>query len=290
MDVAKQVSHEAFNHARKNRRRTYQSVLSFDVFLKLLRDKKPDFCSLFTNHVASAMHRFWAASYPKHYKQFDMSGDWVKKYNGEIDFAMKKTDRLLQQLIKFMQKNPEYTLWIVSSMGQEATQAYGVDTQVSLKDPQAFMRFLGMPDDAWEVELAMFPQFNFVVSEDKRDLFRSQLKSIMISGAALTFRETHNFFSLDFGQENLRNKVEYAIVNQQKTPFAKMGLSNMEIDEKCATTAYHIPKGCLLIYDPSSRKLDTSRTQISTTDIAPQIINNFGLKKPAYMNAAFLGF
>ncbi|MBK7856408.1 MAG: hypothetical protein IPJ79_17300 [Bacteroidetes bacterium] len=43
----------------KTRRRTYQMVLAFDVFMKQLKNTKPEFCTFFTNHVASSMHRYW---------------------------------------------------------------------------------------------------------------------------------------------------------------------------------------------------------------------------------------
>ena len=35
----------------------------FDAFMSSLIREKPDFCTFFTNHVASSMHRFWEASF-----------------------------------------------------------------------------------------------------------------------------------------------------------------------------------------------------------------------------------
>ena len=43
-------------------RRTYQAGLAFDIFINFLQSTKPAFATFFTNHVASSMHRFWAAA------------------------------------------------------------------------------------------------------------------------------------------------------------------------------------------------------------------------------------
>ena len=98
-DIGKQLIHERINKARKARRRTYQTVLGFDVFMKLLATKKPDFCCFFTNHVASAMHRYWAAAYPEHFQDQTFTEEWTKDYKDEINFSMQKADAFLKKLI-----------------------------------------------------------------------------------------------------------------------------------------------------------------------------------------------
>lgn len=59
-----QVVSERVRQARNVRRRTYQSVLAFDIFMKQLESTRPGFATFFTNHVASSMHRYWAAAFP----------------------------------------------------------------------------------------------------------------------------------------------------------------------------------------------------------------------------------
>ena len=55
-----------------NRRRTYQSVLLFDIFERQLRRTRPEFSSFFTNHLAAAMHRYWAAHRPGDYDELQL--------------------------------------------------------------------------------------------------------------------------------------------------------------------------------------------------------------------------
>ena len=65
--IAAQLAAERRQPHRRSRRRTLQSVLAFDVFMTQLKRTTPDFSTFFTNHVASAMHRYWAAAYPADY-------------------------------------------------------------------------------------------------------------------------------------------------------------------------------------------------------------------------------
>jgi hypothetical protein len=50
-----------------------------------------------------------------------------------------------------------------------------------------------------------------------------------------------------------------------------------------APDAYHIPEGCLFVYDPLDRSVKRERTEIATTEIAPSILRNFGAAVPDYM-------
>jgi hypothetical protein len=58
-------------------------------------------------------------------------------------------------------------------------------------------------------------------------------------------------------------------------------LENRVIEDKSASTAYHIPQGTTLIYSADSA--GTPRTEISTLDLAPSILQNFGVAIPSYM-------
>ena len=49
---------ELFSKKFKKRRHLFQSILSFDIFLKNLKKYKPEYSSFFSNHVAASMHRY----------------------------------------------------------------------------------------------------------------------------------------------------------------------------------------------------------------------------------------
>jgi hypothetical protein len=144
MDLGFQLLSERVKQSMKVRRRTYQSVLAFDVFMKQLETSKPDFATFFTNHVASSMHRYWAATFPEDYGTFGYDQAWVKAYCHEIDWTMHKADQFLTRLVHFTRRNPDYQIWITTSMGQAATEAEPVSTQLFITNMPLFIVTMGL--------------------------------------------------------------------------------------------------------------------------------------------------
>ena len=286
IDTAKQLLTEQLKPYRKNRRRTYQAVLAFDLFLKQLKTTQPDFATFFTNHVASSMHRYWAALFPQDYQNFGYNSKWVSRYNREIDFAMSKFEQFFTQLVRFVDNHPEYTLWIASSMGQSATTAWMVKTQLNLTHPEKFMSALGIPDDGWYQTPAMFPEFGIVVKEQWVEEFRNQLSKLSIEGKLIKFAQKEDgLFALIFGQVNLpQKKVTNALLKGRSISLEKLGLENISIEDETNTNAYHIKEGSLFIYDPQDISYKQSRRNISCLEIAPMLLHNFSVNIPEYMS------
>ena len=286
INIVNQLLTEQLKPYRKNRRRTYQAVLAFDLFLKQLKTTQPDFATFFTNHVASAMHRYWAALFPQDYQNFGYNSEWVSKYNGEIDFAMSKFEKFFTQLVRFVDNHPEYTLWIASSMGQSATTAWMVKTQLNLTHPKKLMSALGIPDDAWYQTPAMFPEFGIVVKEQWIEKFRNQLSQLSIEGKLIKFAQKEDgLFAVIFGQVNLpQKKVTNASLKGRSIPLEQLGLEDISIEDETNTNAYHVNSGSLLIYDPQETSYKQSRRKISCLEIAPMLLQNFSVKIPEYMS------
>jgi hypothetical protein len=285
-DILQQLILEKFKPWRKNRRRTYQTVLGFDLFFKQLEISKPDFTTFFTNHVASSMHRYWAAAFPGDYEKFGYSNDWIAKYNSEIDFAMSKCDRSFSRLVKFVDRNPEYTLWIASSMGQDATTAWVVKTQLYLTNIDKFMSALGIPHHAWTQHPTMFPEVGVVIQGEWIEQFRKKIMQFSIEGKAIKFAEkADGFFALFFGHVNLLEKqIDCAEIAGKTIFLESLGLENIAIEDETNTNAYHIPEGSLLIYDPQDIKIKEARKQISSLEITPMLLEIFSIPVPEYMN------
>jgi hypothetical protein len=266
------------------RRRTYQSVLAFDVYLKLLRTGEPRFSTYFSNHVASTLHRYWAATFPNDYEVNNLPQQWITKYGGEIDFAMKKFDEIFEELTAFVDTNPAYKIIVASSMGQKGTIAELVNTRTCVKDVQRLMARLGLQADEWENRPAMHPQCNVVIHEAKIQVFTNALERLDINKNPLQYRcHGNGHFSLDFGQVNLA--VDYAILHGEKISFKELGLGNEPVDDESAGTAYHIPEGSLFIYDPVDTVTEKERKyECSTLALAPSILENFDITAPPYMS------
>ena len=287
LDVGLQLVSERLKPVRRVRRRTYQAVLAFDIFMKQLRDTEPDFATVFTNHVASAMHRYWAARFPGDYETFTLSDDWVSSYRHEIEFAMQKLDRCFARLVAFVNRRPEYALWVTTSMGQAATSTEPIETELHLTHIGRFMETLGLPSNAWSRQPAMLPQANVKVVAAHTAAFREALADVTIAGRSVAVEERQGgLFVMSFGQINLRATLECATYRRQPIALAELGLENIHVEDRAGVTAYHIPQGSLLIYDPRRPARQSGRTQVSTLDLAPAILRTFDLPVPSYMRGA----
>jgi len=289
LDIGGQLLGETFQSWKQVRRRTYQAVLMFDVFMQQLETKRPQFTTFFSNHVASSMHRYWAATFPDDYDSFGFTTDWVSTYRNEIDFTLSKFDQFLGRLTRFVDSNPEYELWITTSMGQAATVAQAVETSLNLRHVDRFFSELGLEPSSWTRRPAMVPQVSIIVREPARELLRNALQNLIINGTPVQYEEHEGgFFSVTVGFYNVHEKPHSASLFGKSISYEQLGLEFITIDDKCGATAYHIPQGSLLVYSAGASqraKVGTGglRTEISTLSIAPTILRNFGLKTPDYM-------
>ena len=261
-----------------SRRRAFQSILAFDIYMNLLKNHKPQFTTLFSNHVASAMHRYWAATFPEDYVQNDLPKEWIDRYKGEIDWCMWQLEGMLETLVEFISKNPEYKLILASSMGQAATEARLTTQELFLNEFDQLNEALGkrvMP------LTAMHPQYNFRVELDEEDEIEQKLRSIRLNDEPLRFRRKEGgFFSLDLGYPNVKS---FEIKMGERTmTLEEMGFEIREIDDQSGGTAYHIPYGSLFVYDIQNPTIP-NRKEVDLREIAPSILKAFNIDRLDYM-------
>lgn len=284
-DIAKQLVDERVNKWKVVRRRTYQSLIGFDIFYKQLETQRPDFVTFFTNHVASSQHRYWAASFPEDYESLKLGREWIETYNGEIIYTMKKADEMIGRLKTFVEKNPEYSLWIMSSMGQQAVEAKEIYTDLFVTNAKKFMDNFDLGNNSYELKPSMVPQFNVQIHVDKRKEFEEKLATFRINGKTIQPRlKGEGFYSLDIGFANLdESKIKIELMGQV-IPLAHSGMENVKIQDRCGATAYHIPQGSMIIYAPARGLNGNNVATISTTEIAPTVLRNFNISVPEYMS------
>lgn len=275
----------------KVRRRSFQTILAFDIFMRALETEKPAFTTFFTNHVASAMHRYWAALYPMDYDSFDFTPEWVATYRNEILWTMSAVDRMLARLIAFVDSNPGYELWMSSSMGQAATSTQVAQTQVFLKDVPAFMAAIGFSPDEWEIRPAMLPRVIVAMKNaDAAARFEQKLATIQVSDSGFLPWKHLGAGVFRIHPGCLFNVTREVVkVGNLDRPFAELGFANVVIQDSVGQSAYHVPKGSLLVYSPKrQRPAETYRRELSTLEIAPALLKRFGVERPAYMRASSL--
>ena len=66
-------------------------------------------------------------------------------------------------------------------------------------------------------------------------------------------------------------------------PESEIGLHNLIIEDKADATAYHIPEGTLLIYDPKNFAKNGTVSKVSSTAVVPNILTFFNVEIPGYM-------
>lgn len=229
------------------------------------------------------MHRFWAATFPNDYHDNQLPESWIDRYKNEIPYAMHFADSFLNELVRFIDSNPEYKLIIASSMGQEASKADLITTELMMDSPSKFMELLGINNENFELLPAMHPQYNFKLIGGKASEFDNALGKVNIGDKPLSFRKKDDgFFSIDLGHQNLHsNELRYKGINSK---LDDAGLINKKIDDQSGGTAYHMPEGVLMVYGSGGKNDTNPRPTINTKSIAPSILKNFEIAQPEYMS------
>lgn len=284
--IFSQIAGEIINKDKVVRRRTTQSQLSFDLFYKLISDKKPYLSTFFTNHVASSMHRYWPATFPNDYTDFSMPEDWQNRFKHEIWYTLGETDYQLSKLLRFVSKNDDFMLLVGSSMGQAAVEeSYRIYNQLYLKNPEKLMSRIGINQQQWKKHLSMEPCYIFSFSSSEAtDTFLTFISSLSIKNEMIEYDNLgENRVSVMFGQTNFDNEKDTIYINGASVKAEELGLGIVPIQDETGSYAYHIPEGILLVYGGGSTNSANKPESIPSTSIAPSILKHFDCPIPNYM-------
>ncbi len=297
--IGAQLVDERVNPTRKIRRRNIQGIIGADLFLSLLREHQPQFATFYTNHVAAAMHRYWGAHFQDDYgDENPMGAEWIEKYSGEVPHAMDVLDDMLTKITAYVESRRDTVLMLVSSLGQAAIQeARPTDGFTTIVDVEKLMGFLGFEPDQYSTANAMAPCISIDLDPDIVQDFEEKLQRTTLMGAT-PIREEREIAPLSFDIKNGRSAHLYFYFEGQRpegeirtgnrtASLEEAGIGFFIHEDNVACSAHHIAEGILGIYDPSSdgSKMN-SDDAISTLDIAPALLKNFGAPAPAYMSAA----
>lgn len=272
---------------KSTRRRTYQSVLAYDLFMGQLKKRKPAFSNFFTNHVASAMHRYWASVFPEEFENLELDAAWQGRYRGEILFAMDWLDSFIGRLVALADQNPEFLIVVGSSMGQAASDGRRFETQLYLRQPELLLQRAGFAASDWERRPAMDPSVSLFVAADRTNELEAFLKRVKIGDRPLRFDiQEAGFFNLAFGENNLDPATAPISIDDQPVPYAELGFENTKVEDQAGSTGFHVPEGTLFVYDPHDSNPKPDQGTIATTDIAPALLDHLGVSIPPYMSAA----
>ena len=291
--IFSQVVGELINIDKVVRRRTTQSQLSFDLFYKLLNNKKPYLSTFFTNHVASSMHRYWPATFPNDYSNFSMPKEWRDRFKNEIWYALGEADYQLSKLLHFVSRNNDFILLIASSMGQAAVEeSYRIYNQLYLKKPGKLMSKIGINPQQWEKHLSMEPCYVFsFTSPEITNKFVTFINALSVKGQRIEHDNLgENRVSVMFGQTNCDPETNIISIDEKAITAEDLGLAVVPIQDETGSYAYHIPEGVLLVYGSASTNGGNDENSIPSTSIAPSILKHFHCPVPSYMEESFINF
>ena len=268
LSVIKQLFSELLFPWKKIRRRTLQSIILFDVFMDLLNTNNPDFCTFFTNHVASNMHRFWEAKFPEDYPKEINLKRWKKRYKNEIDIAMQVSSYFINELVKYVDKNTDSELWILSSMGQAAVKDYSPQSMFwKINNLSVFINSICGENFQIEELTQMIPCYSIKADPDSIDQINNKLKNIKSNSNFIIRSKTKTTLAFFF-QDSHNDEIWFQDKSTKNIIDVK-GINKVNIDENTGSSAYHVPEGILYRYGTnlkciekfldSNNKLETNK-------------------------------
>ena len=290
--LGKQILSERAEPRRKIRRRSLQSLLMGDVFIDQVRKHRPEFSTFYTNHVAAAMHRYWAATYPEDEEHRAMSDDWIRDYQDEIFAAMGIFDTILAKTKRYCDETGTQLI-IATSMGQGAVPHQETRQFVTLTNTEKFMAVLGFEPGQFRKRHAMVPCGGVVVPLELVPKLSQMLDQVSIDGKPFV-KSDNEITPLSYGihDEGFVSLFSYfesyagedrVMIGNRSLSFEEAGFGYTAHEDGVSVTAHHVPDGALIIYNPRTPISKASREVVSTTEVAPAILQHFGLPVPDYM-------
>ncbi|ABB50377.1 hypothetical protein PMT9312_1318 [Prochlorococcus marinus str. MIT 9312] len=275
LKVFNQVIYEIFDKRNKTLRSLLQPILGFDIYIKMLEKKKPEFSTFFTNHVAGIMHRYWRYTFPEDF------GDKINNDNfhlESINKAMHIADNQIGELIKFS-KSHNYDLWILSSMGQEAIKREDDFPEIYVGSIGKIIKAIGLNQKHYQLLPAMQPDL-CINCKDKKSKTKllENLKQIKDKNGKLIFIPR---YVNDGNSINISIKHSYHAFKTKKffikgETFTAKDL-DIEFVKRDIGTGYHCREGIFICYGKKSNDIFKSygSKNINTKDFFNKVKRYF---------------
>ena len=279
-NLAVHIAKERINPLYRSRRAVLQALVAFDIFRHALNEKRPDFCTFFTNHVAGVMHRYWKYTFPEDFNAV-LTTDAERFHAGSIAFAMDIADTQLAYLTSYVDA-ANGMLVVASSMGQEAIDRGEYFGEWRIADVQLFLKAIGWLSPASDL-LAMQPDFNFSFdSNEDAERFLQLTKGLIDSaGTSIWKRAQRMGATVNLGLSPSQDAMTAgeAFMASLDQPLRRLTIAEMGIQflKRDPGTGYHQPRGALLLYG-NGVKHDDSRLEVDSTAVRPEILRLLGVE------------
>lgn len=279
--LIRQLVRELLNKNFRHIRSIYQSPIAFDLFFRILQQKKPAYVTFFTNHVAGMMHRYWKYLYPQDFNYTVKTNDDYFRSHAILR-AMEIADAQLKKLKDFADSNG-YSLIIASSMGQEAIDRGEFLGQLQLRHMDKFYQTIHF-NKPIKNNMAMSPDFvfEFESAEDLK-LFQNAVLNLTDSNGTPVFGFKQSGLTLNINLQTtaalVRSGGLYRDQKKEKVSFEDLGIS---VEARDPGTGYHQPEGIMIVYKKGLPAF-TKRPIVDAIAVAPTILSLFEAPIPSYM-------
>ena len=259
----------------RERLRFGQFLVQRDLFLRLLERHRPDLAILFTNHVASAMHRYWYALYPQDFGQQHYGDEWVARYRDEIPAALVLLDRFLGELGVWCEANNR-TLVVVSSMGQGPSDRLdtGDRFEAVVADGTRFLASVGI-EGGFRVLGSMNPQLTLSCDDPERaSQVAAALSGVEAGPVFWDVDRTGDVVTLTYQIEVVDG--ETVRVGGVRRQARSIGVDVYPIDDH--SSGRHIPRGILGVANSASFKPPLDDV-IDHLEVAPAMVDHLGVER-----------
>jgi hypothetical protein len=269
----------------KERLRVGQFQLMADQFTRLVDRYDPRLSVLFTNHVASVMHRYWFTMFPEDWDREIYDRDWVDRNKEEIPFALDILDRWLARWMTWAEQSGR-TLLILSSMGQ--TGGADVDTSqdsaVVVESPERFAAALGITS-SFTIGSAMVPQVSYQFDTEKEAISAAcAVGAVSVAGKSLHVDRSDRAITVSYSALNgVSDSIE---IGSSVVPLSEMGLKAVEVTEHRA--GVHDPAGSIIAFNSPTASIPEGAVDYLT--IAPAILRSLGVEPLAHHRESELVF
>ena len=244
--------------------RMAQFPLIASIYTDLLVKHQPAYSSLFSNHVAGNMHRYWYAHSPNSFKfKKQYSRKWIERNKRSIFMGIDYVDDYLGFILKKKEFKNSIIL-ITSSMGQEANPNFG-DKKLSKYDPKIknmslFLKYLSnfqKKELGESVEFIycrnMWPQYGLKVKNKNNINLKIILESIsnFITTLGFTCKVDQEEESIVFTLNKDSIFENKYTIKEAKKKFSKYGFEFVPIEDHHSGS--HCEDGSLVVINSSDK-------------------------------------
>jgi hypothetical protein len=259
------------------RRASLMDDLQYDVFHHLNRHHQVRFATFFCNSTAHYQHYYWRSMQPEWFQQGPHDGEHAS-LAAAIQHGYQSMDRLIQRALR---DYPDAVIVLCTALSQRPWDT--TKCTYRPRDFESLLSFAGIRTESVAVKPVMAEQFHldFVSAEASRQA-EEALRTLFLEDRPLMFvsreGDRNLFCGCDITEAQLFDRQVMRRPHGASKPFNELFYMIHTV-----RSGRHDPLGSFWL---GNGHHEVVAEPIPITDIAPTILEHFGLDKPAYMQGA----